>query len=134
MDFETEIFIDVVRHDSVCYTKAIRGFKRQAAKNGSGGFPCKNFACSRKCTDSIKSGEMHEGFPFFIGDLIGQGGFSKVFEGKFHEVDVAFKFIPIPSDHKPSFKSRGCYEYWCQEHITKVVQKKFFKLQRKTRS
>ena len=122
MDYENELLLERIRLDSICYTKAIKGFKDRAAKNGSGGFPCKNFQCSSLCSDSFKTRQIYEGFPFVIGDIIGEGGSSKVFEGTFHEIDVAFKFIKINADHKSSFKHRGCYEYWCQEYVTDNIK------------
>ena len=121
MDSDNVLLLHRIRHESICYTKAIHGKKRKAAKNGSGDFFCKNFPCSRPCSDSLKTGQMYEGFPFVIGDLIGEGGFSRVFEGTFHEMNVAFKFIPISSAHKSNFKSRGCYEYLCQEKLANII-------------
>ena len=57
-------------------------------------------------------------FPFRLTQLLGSGGFAKVYEGFHHGIKRAFKIIPLKKkEHKYTYKSYGCHEYWYQEII-----------------
>ena len=50
--------------------------------------------------------------------MIGEGGQAKVFKAKFHEKDVAMKFIPldhVKDGYQYRYNSYGCHEFDRQE-------------------
>ena len=115
---EEEIFINKIKTEAISFSQKITNSDGKTTKNGSGNFPCKNFRespCPSGCNDSIKRGAVYAGFPFQVHELIGEGGYARVYGGSFHQFDAAFKFIKVENNHEYSEDSRGCYEYCNQE-------------------
>ena len=108
-----------ISFQATCFTKKVN----DQEERWSGNFPCSKFQCTRpNCHHYLKVDEKRFGFPFELIEPIGEGGFAKIYRGKFHEDEAAFKFIPI--DHIDQYKyndlkSVGVYEYKQQEEVNK---------------
>ena len=101
-----------------------------------GKFECSKFNCTG-CNDGLVDGEQPKRnwkfksltktssfkiinplnrFTFRLTGEIGSGGFAYVYEGFYHGVKRAFKFIPLDKQkHENDIKSYGCHEYYQQD-------------------
>ena len=59
---------------------------------------------------------------------MGSGGFAQVYEGLYHGILRAFKFIPLNRQtHEYDIQSYGCHEYYNQENDKEKLDSNFIR-------
>ena len=77
-----------------------------------------NFDCPG-CNHRLVNGQI-VCFPFELIEELGRGGFARVYRGRFHQGEAAFKFIRIREEsYNYDREDAGCHEYWQQETVKK---------------
>lgn len=103
---------------AVYYTKPIQdGLQTDLGAGYNGNFPCLPACDTSVCTHAIVAGQEYRGIGrFMLRRILGEGGFSKVYEGTFHGETAAFKFSPMRDDQADDTNAftnnnQGIWEY-----------------------